>query len=224
MCRNLTRIGASVCSAWLDIPAAEPKNPEPGAVNLLIKAGGYPFVNVCAIALPVLTRLIPRVPAIAVELLPVLQRRAIIPHHVVNGLLTLDVPDLCGVNFHEFQHFRSMILADTLVACYQGYANQFMDSCTAAVEEFCSVGSTEAVSLQLEAALFCIEKVAGATLTSSTTFPHKEHMSRMTNAFTAKPRSLLSHTVTRERLCSFLRSVSLEKAAPRCFANRPLLV
>lgn len=183
------------------------RKPESGAVALLLKAAGHPSVNLSAISLQVLNRMVSVFPSLANELLPTLQRRAITPHNIKNGRISLDAADVCGVNFIEFENFRANVLTDALVSCWKAYSNHFMDSCTSAVEEFCSVSSNNGVSLQLEAALFCIEKVADDALSLEHPFPHNEQMKRLLSALSLKPPGLMMNTLTRERMCRFLRKV-----------------
>jgi len=211
VCRNLTTIASSLCGTWLDILVqdGQTRQPESGAIALLLKAAGHPSVNLCAISLHVLVRMVSIMPSLAHELLPTLQRRAITPHCLKNGRISLDAVDISGVNFHEFQNFRSNVLKDALVVCWKTYGNHYMDSCTSAVEEFCSVSSSNGVSLQLEAALFCIEKVADDTLDSQHPFPHNGQMKRLLAALSLKPPSLMVNPLTRERMCRFLRKVTL---------------
>jgi hypothetical protein len=209
VCRNLARIAASVCDTWLDIVALEqPRQPETGAIGLLMKAASHPSVNLCALCLQVLTRMMPMVPSLASELLPILQRRAITPHHLKDGTIRLDASDICGVTFHEFQNFRETVLSEALIGCWRGCADHFMDSCTSAVEEFCSFSSSGNVSLQLEAALFCIEQIAAEALDPHRHFAHNDQLRRLLAALPAKPPSLMVNPLTRERMCSFLRKVS----------------
>ena len=214
VCRNLTVIASTVCGTWLDIASThedQTRKPEPGAVALLLKAAGHSSVNLCAISLQVLNRMTPRMPHLAQELLPTLQRRAITPHCLRHGRLSLDAADICGVSFHEFQNFRANVLTDSLVLCWKAYGNHFMDSCTSAVEEFCAVTSSNGVSLQLEAALFCIERVADEALALHDSFPHDEQMKRLVSALSLKPPSLMVNSLTRERMCRFLRKVRILK-------------
>ena len=183
------------------------RKPEPGAVLLLLKAAEHPSVNICATSLNVLNRILPAMPSLANELLPILQQRAITPHCIKNGQLTLDAHEVCGVNFEEFKSFRTTVLADVLVSCWKAYGKNFMDSCAAAVEEFCSVSSQNGVSLQLEAALFCIETVSEDALTSQHSFPHHEQMKKLLSALSLKSPSLMVNHLTREQMCRCLRKV-----------------
>lgn len=203
LCRNLARIAASVCNTRLDVLGRENESKlEKGMIVLLIKAAAHPAVHVCAISLPSLNRLVSIIPELAEELLPILQRRAIIPHGLRDGHLSLDASDICGVNFHEFQNFRENVLADALVACWKTFADQFMESCTSAVEEFCSGTSLPIdVSLQLEAALFCLEKVAGEVKNYS-------HIKRVFLALSTRTRDICISPLTRLRMSRFLGVVS----------------
>ena len=124
-----------------------------------------------------------------------------------NGRVSLDGRELSGISFQEFQSFRFNVLADVLVSCWKTYGNHFMDSCTAAVEEFCSVSSSNGVSFQLEAALFCIETIADDALDSQHSFSHHEQMKRLLTALSPKPASLMVNHLTRECMCRFLRKV-----------------
>jgi hypothetical protein len=207
VCRNLARIAASVCTTWLDVLGRESDSkPEGGLIVLLMKAASHPAVHVCAISLPVLNRVMDVIPELAEELLPILQRRAIIPHRVRDGHLSLDASDLCGVNFQEFQSFRENVLVDTLIACWKAYPIQFMDSCTSAVEEFCSGTSLPIdVSLQLEAALFCLEKVAGEVVNHS-------YIARVFSTLTARPQLTRVNPLTQLRMSRFFRTVSFTLA------------
>jgi hypothetical protein len=186
----------------------EQRRPEPGVADLLVKSAGHPSVNICAIALPVLTQLMQHFPYLSQDLLPVLQRRAITPHHIKTGIIVLEASDACGVTHHEYKNFRSTVLADALVMCWKGCSEHYMDSCTSAVEEFCGPSSGVNVSLQLEAALYCIEMVANEVCPQES-FPvqHGVQMKRLFLCLPTKPMSLMANPLTRERLCSFLRQV-----------------
>jgi hypothetical protein len=210
VCRNLARIAASVCGTWLDIIIPNHEHqPERGAISLLMKAATHPSVNICAIALDVLTRMLGIVPPLASELLPILQRRAITPHHTRDGILSLDAADQCEVNFHEFQNFRENVLADALIASWKSCPDHFMDSCTSAVEEFCSNQSLPIdVSLQLEAALFCIEQIGHEAMITIDDYPHDVQFRRIITALAHKPLSVSVNPLTRERMCRLFRTVS----------------
>jgi hypothetical protein len=150
----------------------------------------------------------PIIPSLPRELLPTLQRRAITPHHVQDGLIRLDASDTCGVTYHEFKNFRSAVLSDALIACWRGCSDHFMDSCTSAVEEFCTPLSACNVSLQLEAALFCLEQIARAVLNGQSEFLYQDQLKRIFLALPAKPPSLMANPLTREGMCRFVRKVS----------------
>lgn len=213
VCRNLVRIVAAVVDAWVDIIefGVQGQNgaPASGAISLLVKGASHPSVHVCAISLPIIARILPKVSSLPQELLPVLQRKAIIPHHIRNGQISLDTSDICGVSFHDFQVFRTTVLSEALVACWRESGDHYMDSCISAVEEFCSVLPTSDVSLQLEAALFCIEQVSSSFLNGQNQNAMFENqMKRIFSVVPTKPPSLMSNPITRERVCRFIRKVS----------------
>ena len=226
MCRNLTRIAASVCAA---VTASQTEGQHvvksgPGLLDLLLKAATHPSVNICAISLSVLTTLIPRDAGLSHRLLPTLQRRAITPHRFVPNasspgsppIPTLTASDVCGVNVYEFQNFRESVLKEALVACGKDNGNNFMSSCTSAIEEFCASAAASKVSFHLEAALFCMTAVADDALgitkendnSAPTTFAHASQLERCTTALAAKPASLMSNPKTLSQLCQFLRKVN----------------
>lgn len=173
-----------------------------------MKGAGHPSVNICALCLQVLVRVMPLVSSLSLELLPILQRRAITPHHITEGTIRLDASDVSGVNFHEFQNFRATVLSDALIVCWRGCGKHYMDSCSSAVEEFCSLSSSVSVSLQLEAALFCLEQIARAASDSLGQFEHHEQMRRLFVVLPTQPPSLMANPLTREGMCRFLRKVS----------------
>jgi hypothetical protein len=214
VCRNLVRIVAAVVDAWVDIlefgVQVQNDTPANGAISLLVKGASHPSVHVCAISLPVLARILPRISSLPQELLPVLQRKAIIPHHLRDGQISFDTSDICGVSFHDFQIFRMTVLSEALVACFRESGDHYMDSCISAVEEFCSVLSSSDVSLQLEAALFCIEQVSSSLLNGqNANMIFDNQMKRIYSVVPAKPPSLMSNPITRERMCRFIRKVSV---------------
>ena len=216
MCRNLARIASSICDTWMDIinfsTPMQSASPEGGAITLLLKGSNHPSVNICAICLRTLTRLMNVVPTLSLELLPVLQRRAITPHHLRGGKIDLDAVDLCGVTIHDFQTFRFAVLSDALFSCWAKNDEHYMDSCTSAIEEFCSSTSSIDVSLQAEAALFCIEQISwDRTNESRGKFPANNVMGRLIKALLAKPPCLMSNPLTRESMCRFIHRVSYLK-------------
>jgi hypothetical protein len=209
VCRNLARIGASVCLTWVDVSACEqPRSLEPGAINLLMKAASHHSINICGIVLPVLSRIASTDASVAQGLLPILQRRAITPHHVNSGYVSLAASDLCGVNFHEFQNFREYVLTEALVACWGANGDNYMDSCTSAVEEFCSECSSVDVSLHLEAALFCIEAVSDDAFNGHVEYPHSRELMRCMTALSGRESSMMRNPLTLARMCTLLRKVS----------------
>lgn len=175
----------------------------------MLKGANHPSVNICAICLRPLTRLMSLVSSLPLELLPILQRRAIIPHHLRGGKIDLDAVDLCGVTFHDFHIFRLTVLSDALFACWAKSDEQYMDSCTAAIEEFCGTTPTIDVSLQAEAALFCIEQIHwDINEESQGKFPTNNVMARLMKALLTKPSCVMSNALTRESMCRLICKVS----------------
>lgn len=205
MCRNLARIAASVCQTCVDIPART-QSLEPGAVNLLLKAASHPSISICGIVLPVLCQASSSDSSIVQQLLPVLQRRAIAPHYMKSGQLMLG--GMSDGDFHTFQQFRDHELADALIACWKVSGDNYMDSCTSAVEEFCLDRSSIEVSLHLEAALYCLEVVAGSAFGSDAQFRYSRQLRRCLMALSRKPQSMVANPLTLAQVCSFLRKVS----------------
>lgn len=211
VCRNLVRIAVSVCNAYMDVPTGgEPRPMESGVLHLLLKAASHPSVNICALVLPVLCNVVAGMPSLTPELLPMLQRRAILPHVVHDGTILFASHDVCGVNVTEFRAFREDVLSDALIACWRANSAHYMESCTSAVEEFCSERSSVEVSLQLEAALFCIEIISPGDVGPTGVFAHGAEMARILSALSLRSPSLLMNALTRARACRMLRMVSPE--------------
>lgn len=186
-----------------------PLKNEPGLVDLMLKGAAHPSVNISGIALAVIADVVRLENALGPQLLPLLQRRAIIPHHIVSGSPYLAASDICGVNFHEFQIFRDTVLMNALRACYEGNGANYMDSCTSAVEEFCSENASNQVSLHLEAALFCLAAVSDLALGygEDWIFSHHSQLERCTSALATKPGSMMTNPLTLAQMCIFLRKV-----------------
>jgi hypothetical protein len=178
-------------------------------VELMQKAAGHSYVNISGIAIAILTKTTERGFSLADDLLPLLQRRAIIPHRFVDGSLSLAAYDICGVDFHEFENFRESVLSDALAVCWKSNPAQYMNSCTSAVEEFCKEQPSLELSLQLEAALYCIEAVAEDIFDSHHPFPCTAQLRRCIEALSPKPVSLTSNPLTLGRMCRLIRKVSV---------------
>lgn len=211
MCRNLARIAASICTVCVDQGNGISVNPDPGVIELLHKAASHPFVHISAIALASLIDVTRRGYAGAATLLPVLQRRAIVPHLIIPpGRLTIIAQEICGVSFHEFESFRNGILSDFLLVCWRIDPGNFMDSCTAAIEEFCSTQHVSPeLSLQLEAALFCVEVVSRETASSGSSIPHPNQLKRIVSAIGARPAVIFSNPLTLSRMCLVIEQVRM---------------
>jgi hypothetical protein len=217
VCRNLARIASVVCDTWVDVMFnANPmktNTTEFGAVTFLLKGSNHPSINICAICLQPLARLIPLVPSLSADLLPVLQRRAIIPHHLKLGQIDFDGAEFCGVAVHEFLTFRQTILSEALIACWKEHDKHFMDSCTSAIEEFCSAPTSCEVSMQSEAALFCIGQISWEDVCESENrFIIDKILHRLLKALMKKSPNVISNPLTRESLCRFIRKVNRKEA------------
>jgi hypothetical protein len=205
----LARIAAAVCSTHIDVLNEEESvQLDKGVLTLLLKAAAYPSVNVCAIVLPVLTKCVFIMPLLGPELLPVLQRRAIIPHSLTNNLISFSVPSFCDINYSEFLRFRDDVLTKALIACCKANRSYYVESCASAVEEFCSITSSVEVSLQLEAALFCIEIVGPEATHVGEGFPHGDRLSQIISALVLKPQSLMLNPLTLARAYRMMITVS----------------
>ena len=230
VCRNIARIASTVCDSWVDtinhFVSVQSCSIEGGALALLLKGANHPSVHICAICLRPLTRLMPLVPSLPLELLPVLQRRAIIPHHLRGGKIDLDASDLCGVSIHDFHHFRLTVLSEALLACWAKSDEHYMDSCTSAIEEFCGTMSSIDVSLQAEAALFCIEQISLGVEGEKfqETFPANKFLGRLVKALLIKPPSVMSNTLTRESMCRLIHMVSYVFFCFRASLSRQVLI
>ena len=169
-----------------------------GLLDLLMKAGAHPHVYISS-------------PSFPCRMLPLLQHRAIIPY-VLHGSLPSLGGAASGVDFTEFENFRQSVLSDALLACYEQNPKYYMDSCTSAVEEFCSSNATVEVSFQLEAALFCLTTVAITVTRPSTrsgqgSGNHNEQLSRCTKALSTKPAFLPANPLALGQLNRFLAMV-----------------
>jgi len=206
-CRHLARIGAVVSQTYLDMD----QKLEAGALTLLLKAAAHPSRNVGSLVLPVLVRCLDR-PELALELLPHLQRKVIVPHAFRNGsFVYTESNGSCA----DFLTFRENMVRPALIACFQAHPNHYMGSCMSAVEEFCVVQSPVDVALQLEAVLYCVEIVSSVE--------QHEYMIRILNALSMKTVSLMTNPITRARVCRMLAAVSLVCGFCLRFAHRTLI-
>ena len=211
MCRNLARIASAVATSYAKTTVGgPPQHTERGLVDILLKASAYPRVHIASIAVHTLPLLLSPTNTVARDTLPILQRRAIIPHEVSDGIVELQTDSFSDVSLEDFLDFREHVLADALVACCQADGQGFFESCTSAVEEFCSEGSSAEVSLFLEAAIFCIEAVGDTLMSSHQPFAHTEQLKRCTQALACRRNSLLSSPHTLSRLANMLEKVSID--------------
>lgn len=202
VCRNLARIGSSIASAC--VKGSPGNSNESGILTmgrglqaLLLQAASHPSVNVCGIAIDVLRQFLPTEKDLESQVLPILQRRAITPYHTANGVLTLEASDICSVDYIEFENFRSTVLTDALVGCLRKNGEQFLASCTNAVNEFCSTAPSVHASFHLEAALFCIATVHSEVASSALeTHAVAAAIQTCINALSKKPNSLMANSLT----------------------------
>jgi len=202
VCRNLARIGSSIASVCIK---GSPGNSNEGISlsmgrglqTLLIQAASHPSVHVCGLAIDVLRHFLPTENGLDSQLLPILQRRAITPYHVTNGVLTLEASDICSVDYIEFENFRSTVLTDALVDCLKYDGKQFLASCTNAVDEFCAAAPSVHASFHLEAALFCIATVHGEVAASNLATPIvAASIQTCIHALARKPQTLMANSLT----------------------------
>ena len=201
VCRTLVRLASSLCASWLCVSGEG--EPDRGLVALLHKAAGHPSVNISGVAIVSFTALSMLGRLDVHFLLPILQRRAIIPHQTLDGISILATDDISGVGFHEFKTFRDNVLADALDACFRANNHQYMDSCVSAVEEFCLESLIVDVSFQLEAALYCIAAICHSLQDEI----FRAHVDRLSAALQMKSPSLMSNPITLTRMCQTLRKV-----------------
>lgn len=210
VCRNLARIGATIGNAALvGLLSGQISGGASGLLELLMKAGAHPHVHISSVAIVVLSQLLPVDPRFSPRLLPLLQHRAIIPY-VLNGIVpSLAAGASSGVDFYEFENFRQNILVEALLSCYEQNSKYYMDSCTSAVEEFCSSSATVEVSFQLEAALFCLSAVALSVnkplrKNENGENTHAQQLSRCTTALATKPAFLPANPLALAQLNRFI--------------------
>lgn len=159
VCRSLTSIARSIAAAsQTDLKAGNFQGSERGFIDLLMKSVRHPSIHVCAIALEAIMLILTPKSDIATHLLPMLQGKAIVPPFLVG----LAAHDECDVDFNEFERFREHLLSETLISCYISNRAYYIESCTCAIEEFCSNpdSASAQISYQLEAALFCLSAVS----------------------------------------------------------------
>ena len=187
----------------------QPRQTERGLVDMLFKVATHPRVCVASIGIETIPLLLDPNNSIVREALPLLQRRAIIPHEVIGNRVELKTESFSDISFEDFRDFREHVLTDALVACWKTDGQGFFDSCTSAVEEFCAAGSSVGVSLFLEAAIFCIEAIGDTVMTSHTLFAQTDQLKRCTQALASRPKSLLASPFTLSRMAIMLQKVSV---------------
>ncbi len=206
ICRNLTRMGASICNSCRVISnEARPVKIGPGLLDLLLKSAAHPSTDISGIALDVLREEVSSETGLVHQLLPILQGRAITPHTFLDG----DVPSLFPCDQSEFEgyesfnRFRETSLTECLQACLEAQPEIYMSSCVSAIEEFCRPQGSHQVSFHLEAALFCITAISYAAKIENMSM----HITKCVSAFASKPASLTSNPLTLSQACRFIHKV-----------------
>lgn len=184
-------------------------SPDVGLIEFLMKASAHPALAICGLAVSTLTELLAHVPALASEFLRVLQRRAIWPSVHQNQKVILETYNVGDGTNSDFDIFRETVLKDALIACWQAQRTNYLASCSSAVEEFCAKDVSEKFFLPLEAALFCLEVVSKDFLSRDDPWENDTYMNRLLGVLHPQPAILMSSSFGRERLCSFIQSVSL---------------
>lgn len=168
----------------------------------------HPQVNIASIGIQTIPLLFGPENSIVREALPVLQRRAIVPHDITDDVMAVETESYADVSFEDFLDFREHVLRDALVECWKTDGQGFFDSCTSAVEEFCAKDSSLDVSFFLEAAIFCIEAVGSKVMSSHHPFAQTEQLKRCTQALASRPNSLLTNPLTLSRMSGMMQKVS----------------
>lgn len=207
ICLNLARIGRDIFSAWFELCRdGGQKEPDKGLVAFLFEASSHPSMNVCAVALSASSQFVSN-SSLAKDLLPLLQRKAIIPHRIDESGVPMLVVDRYGSSVHEFLQFRECVIAGALATCWKYDSQGYMDSCSSAIEEFCSDQDVANLSFHLEAALFCIECL-GSLLTDQEPKAFYHQLNSCVESLSRKPSNLTSNPLTLVRLSIFLQKLA----------------
>jgi hypothetical protein len=157
VCRCLVSIARSLSEASQYMLRSKKLNGvEKGMIDLLVKAISHPSRHVYSLALEAFAFLLNREDDLAIQILPILQSKAIIPPSLVGLASSFDL----DMDFHEFERFREFHLNEILSTCYMNCRSYYIDSCCMAVEEFCTMAPNPHTPFQLEAAFFCLAAVS----------------------------------------------------------------
>jgi hypothetical protein len=115
----------------------------------------------------------------------------------------MSLAGLSDGDFHTFQQFRDHELTGALLACWRANSDNYMDSCTSAVEKLCTDLASVNVTLHLEAALYCIESVAADEGDSQGQFRDAKKLARCLMALSRKSTSMTANPLTLARMCTF---------------------
>ena len=206
VCRNLTRIAASVCEACHALTSRKATvTIGPGTLDLLLKSAAHPSTDVSGIALGALTEEVSSDTGLVHKLLPILQGRAIAPHSFDDKqvpCIRTEIQSEYG-GFDSFDHFRTTSLGDCLEACFNAMPEMYMTSCVAAIEEFCQPDASPLVSFHLEAALFCIGIVSAAAVHRDMT----GYLSEFTGSLARRGPSMETNPLTLAQACRVIEKV-----------------
>jgi hypothetical protein len=236
-----------VATAATVLPQHIPTSAAGGCLDFLAKCCGptQDSVTICTMALPIVTPLLQTEVGLSVQWLPLMQRRAIIPHqirgiqggedHYYASLSLSSADETSPMDYHEFvHHFRGTVLKDALLACYHCHADYYLASCTAAVEEFCDDGnstalvaaaeptlSLEQTALHLEAALYCLAVVAENALLEVSSSAYKSFSASNGNHFAQAVSSTTSDVVASNSKIGecLLRCTIALAQKPNCLSN-----
>lgn len=197
MCRCLTRVASKVLIESQELI----KNGTilaSGLLDLLFKAASHPSVYVCGIAVEALSKISSSNNELSTRLLPYLQAKAIIPFHLIEDVEGLD----------DYTNFRDRALTDALIACYMGCSAFYLESCGAAIEEFCQADPTPHLPYQLEAALFCMIAVSAYASKEPNKQMLHTQLERMITSLAKNSFSTTSHLMVMTKMSLFIGKVS----------------
>ena len=197
VCRCLTRTAAKVLTESQDLASnGSLQSSTAGVLDLLFKAVSHPSVYICSIAVEGLSIVVQKDQDLATRLLPHLQQKAIIPIHLV--------ADDGGL--YDYMNFRERVLDNGLIACFTGAPPFYLQSCGAAIDEFCKhQANSQQISFQLEAALYCM--IAVSVKASKDKQVLRPQLEKMINSLTSLYNSS-SPPMVLARTCQFIGKYS----------------
>ncbi|KAL3802827.1 hypothetical protein HJC23_007604 [Cyclotella cryptica] len=200
VCRCLTRTGARVLLESKDFISNGSLDVSlDGLLDLLFKSVLHPSVDICGIALEAFSGIAPSNNEISTRLLPYLQGKAIIPVQLRND----------AQGYEDFVDFRNQFLIDALVACYTGCSAFYLQSCSAAVEEFCQATVSPHLPHQLEAALFCLVAVSDKATNATDKHSLNHHLEKVVAALKRNSFTTTSNPLVMAQMCRFIKGYAL---------------